>query len=338
MERINIQSLRNYASALAAYELWVVIFFVGASLVFVRLLPFAVGVIIMLYWPIRWVSYGTPSMRTPADVSIVCLALMIPVTLWATALPLTTPPQVYRLLTGIGLFYAIINWTGTSKSRLRLLILGTGLAGVGLAILGLFSVEWTTSRFPIIPTQIYEFIPTLGTDLIHKNVMAGSLVILLPLLSGVLLFAWQDLSKYERMVYSAAALIIIVVLVLTQSRGAILAFGCVLLLLSSLKWRWGWTVVVILLIIAALYSYMNGISSILETITYNESIQGVDVRVEIWSRAIYMIQDFAFTGIGFGSYGEVADMLYPFFLSEPGRVPQLITCSCRSPLTWGYQD
>jgi putative inorganic carbon (HCO3(-)) transporter len=254
-------------------------------------------------------------------VSIVFLALMIPITLGVTALPLTTQPQVYRLLTGIGLFYAIINWTGSSKSRLRLLVLGIGVAGIGLAIFGLFSVEWATSRIPIIPVQIYQFIPTLGSDLIHKNVMAGSLVVILPPLLGVIFFAWQDLIICERIVYSTAALIIMIVLVLTQSRGAILAFGCVLLLLSLLRWRWGWMVVVVLLIIAAIFSYRYGIASILETVMYTESLQGADVRVDIWSRAIYMIQDFSFTGIGFGSYGEIADMFYPFILSLPGSVP-----------------
>ena len=320
MERIYTPFFRKYAAMLSAYELWVVIFFVGVSLVSIRLLPLAVGVII-LYWPIRWVAHGTPSLRTPADVAIVLLTLMIPVTLWATALPIITTPQVYRLITGIGLFYAIVNWTVSSKSRLRLLVLGIGLAGMGLAVLGLFSVEWTTDRLPIIPPQLYEFLPTLVSDFIHKNVMAGSLVFLLPPLLSILLFAWQDLSMYERMLYGAAALTIIFVLVLTQSRGAILAFGCVLLLLSALRWRRGWMGVVILLLFAVLFSYWYGFSSIIETITYTDSIQGLDVRVEIWSRAIYMIQDFSLTGIGMGSYGDVADMLYPFFLSEPGDVP-----------------
>jgi putative inorganic carbon (HCO3(-)) transporter len=33
-----------------------------------------------------------------------------------------------------------------------------------------------------------------------------------------------------------------------------------------------------------------------------------------------MIQDFPFTGIGMGSFTEVADRLYPFFLFMPGSV------------------
>ena len=312
--------IRNYVTQLASVEIWVVGFAVLASLVWVRLLPVAVAIMI-LYWPIRWVAYGTPSLRTPADVAVVLLLLMIPVTLWATALPLTTRPQVYRLMTGIGLFYAIVNWTVSSKARLRLMVLGIGLVGIGLAILGLFSVQWSTSKLPIIPARIYEYLPTLVFDLIHKNVMAGSLVFILPPLLGVLLFDWRGLRRLERIVYGAATLIIFVVLVLTQSRGAILAFGSVLLVLSVLRWRRGWVGLVVLILIASLTVYWVGYSSILETIAYNDSVQGIDGRVEIWSRAIYMIQDFSFTGIGMGSYGDVADMLYPFFLAEPGSIP-----------------
>jgi putative inorganic carbon (HCO3(-)) transporter len=43
-------------------------------------------------------------------------------------------------------------------------------------------------------------------------------------------------------------------------------------------------------------------------------------RVEIWSRAIYMIQDFPLTGIGMGSFLDVADQFYPFLMYSRGAV------------------
>src|SRR5205085_2072334 len=42
-----------------------------------------------------------------------------------------------------------------------------------------------------------------------------------------------------------------------------------------------------------------------------------DVRAELWSRAMSMLQDFSFTGVGLGMYGKVANVLYPFFLIPP---------------------
>jgi putative inorganic carbon (HCO3(-)) transporter len=40
-------------------------------------------------------------------------------------------------------------------------------------------------------------------------------------------------------------------------------------------------------------------------------------RVEIWSRAVYGIQDYAFTGLGLGTFRYVLPALYPLFTANP---------------------
>ena len=40
-------------------------------------------------------------------------------------------------------------------------------------------------------------------------------------------------------------------------------------------------------------------------------------RPEIWSRAIYAIQDFPFTGTGLGTFRRVVNLLYPLFTISP---------------------
>jgi len=40
-------------------------------------------------------------------------------------------------------------------------------------------------------------------------------------------------------------------------------------------------------------------------------------RMEIWQRAIYMIQDFPYTGVGLNNFDPVAHVMYPFFLIGP---------------------
>ena len=47
------------------------------------------------------------------------------------------------------------------------------------------------------------------------------------------------------------------------------------------------------------------------------AITSVESRFEVWSRAIYMLQDFPYTGIGIGTFPRVAPILYPFFLIGP---------------------
>lgn len=304
---------------LVSIEVWVAVAAVFVSLVWLRLLPVALGVMV-LYWPLRWLVNGYPSLRTPADVVIVFLLLMMPITLWATALPEITRPQVYRLLTGIGLFYALINWI-TTKVHLRLIILGLSLSGIGLAIIGLVTVQWDPYRFAFIPSEIYNYLPKLGSEIIHRNVMAGSLVILLPIIVGFLLFDWAHIMSYERILYLGSAIVVLFVLILTKSRGGLIAFSVTILLLTILRWRLGWILLVAVPFLVGIFTYSYGLTSSLEAITYNETLPGIDVRLDIWSRAIYMIQDFSITGIGMGSFGDLADMLYPFFLSEPGSVP-----------------
>jgi putative inorganic carbon (HCO3(-)) transporter len=69
-----------------------------------------------------------------------------------------------------------------------------------------------------------------------------------------------------------------------------------------------------------LVSSRIGVTPILELATSDSSIGGLGERLDIWSRSIFMIQDFPFTGIGMGTFTEVADSLYPFSLALPGTI------------------
>ncbi len=305
-----IERTRRLSVSLTHADIWVVAVVVGASMVVTRLLPVAV-VVIAVFWLIRWLANGYLTLRTPADWAIALIALMVPITIWATSLPETTHPQVYRILTGIGFYYAIINWT-TSNDRLHLLIIGTALAGLGLAIFGLVSVEWMIGKVPFIPATIYDLLPTLIPDKIHRNVMAGSLVIILPCILAVLLFTWRELNWLQRIFYSISAIAMVGVLFLTQSRGGWIAFTLVIIILALLRGKWGWLVLLVTAISGATLIYLLGIETILEMLVSSKTLGGVDGRINTWSRAVYMIQDFPFTGIGLGSFKTIADTFYPF--------------------------
>lgn len=314
-----VHHLRRGAAFLAGYEIWIVTGLVAGGLVIARLLPMAAG-IAGLFWGIRWAGTGRLSLRSPADWTIGLLVLMIPVTLWATALPGQTIPQVLRLLNGIALYYVIVNGS-TSMARMRILVYGFILAGLGLGIFAIFSVNWLTSgKLPFIPTSIYDHFTLLVADTVHPNVMAGFLVILVPIALAVLLFDWNRLLWVHRLWIGFAFLFPTGILVLTKSRGAGLAFAMVLVLLAILRWRRGWLALVTLVTVGAIMIYLLGITPLLESLLASDTISGIDGRLEIWSRAIYMIQDFPFTGVGMGSFTQVADTLYPFFLAAPGTI------------------
>jgi putative inorganic carbon (HCO3(-)) transporter len=161
----------------------------------------------------------------------------------------------------------------------------------------------------------------LVSDTVHPNVLAGSLTLLLPIPLAGLFFAWGKLGTAEKIIYSEAVLVMSGVLALTQSRGAWIALGAVLLTLIVLGWRRGWVTIPGFVILALVAINLRGVPWLLETVFSSGTISGWDGRREIWSRAIYMIQDFPFTGIGMGSFGDVADALYPFFTYSQGAIP-----------------
>jgi putative inorganic carbon (HCO3(-)) transporter len=117
---------------LTRFELPLLALLLCMGIASMRLPPVALAVA-AIFWPLRWLAYGHLSVCTPADWPLGLLLLAIPVTLWATALPDVTQPQVYRLLTGVALYYAIVNWA-TSIARLRLLATGLVAAGLLLAL------------------------------------------------------------------------------------------------------------------------------------------------------------------------------------------------------------
>lgn len=312
------KSIEKAANFISSLEIWVVSAVVALSIIKTELLPWTV-LVALLFWPIRWIAYGRPSQRTPLDIGIVLLIIMIPVTLWATALPEKTTPQVYRLALGILFFYTIINWINYTK-KLGWIISGIFLAGVGLAGMAIVSVQWATTKLSFVPAAIYQRFELLVADVVHPNVMAGNIVIIIPIGIAILLFSWKQLKWWQTTLLLTATLITTGVLILTQSRGALIGLGAALLIAVILRWRWGWIAIPLAGLGLTLLIYQVGMDTILDFISSGVSVEGVEGRVEIWSRAVYMIQDFSFTGVGMGSFMDVADLLYPFFLIAPGKI------------------
>lgn len=313
-----LKRITGIANTLASMEIWIVAPLIAASVLSAVVFPVAVGVA-AFFWILRWIGRGRPSFSTPADWSIFLLVVMIPVTIWATALPEKTIPQVLRLLTGIALYYAIVNWAITPK---RLRWLGWGLIAVGfvLALVAPFSVVWSINKPLLIPNSVYAHFHPLVSDTIHPNVMAGSLILLIPIPLAWLLFNKDRRLWWLSLLAAIALLAMIAVLGLTKSRGAWIALAVVLGALMVLRWRWSWVVLIVGIFMIAIVIYRLGLKPVTEALASSGSITTLAGRQEIWSRAIFMIQDFPFTGIGLGTFGDVADAMYPFFLASPGTI------------------
>ena len=147
-------SVKAYSEKLTSTEVWVISILALVSMVRSQLLP-AVVITAAFFWLVRKVAYGCFSVRTPCDLNIIMLVLMLPVAVWVTVLPEITTIQVLRVLVGIAMYYAIANWC-SSYSRLRILLIGVMVVGLALALFAVISVEWSTYKFPFIPIDIYQ--------------------------------------------------------------------------------------------------------------------------------------------------------------------------------------
>jgi putative inorganic carbon (HCO3(-)) transporter len=308
--------IRSAAAKLAVAEIWPVALLVAAGVAIMRLLPVAIAGA-AVFWLVRWLAHGRLTVRTPGDWAMGLLVLTIPVTLWATALPEVTRPQVYRLLNGLALYYAIANWAD-SPSRLRWLATGLTAAGLLLACSAPVSVQWMAGgKLTFIPEALYRQFPLLLPDPIHPNVMAGALALILPCALSLPLFAWRSLGPWERAVTAVATLVMLAVLALTKSRGGLMAVGTTLVLLAALRWRCGWLAAPLAVGAGGLAAWRIGFGRVIDALSATQTLGGLDGRLEVWSRALYMVQDFPFTGIGMGTFKQVANTLYPFFLAGP---------------------
>ena len=203
--------------------------------------------------------------------------------------------------------------------RLNWIINGLILSGLLLASVSPIAVDWS-AKLAFIPSQIYQPFTALLQDTIHPNVMAGSLALILPISIGWILFAWRDLAIFEKVLAIFSSLFMFFILVLTQSRGAWIAIFTILILFPIFRWRWGWVLSVIGIIAAATVVYVIGFRDVLNALVSGGSVRGIQSRLEIWEHAYFMIRDFPFTGIGMGSFTQVADSLYPFTGAAPGTI------------------
>lgn len=281
-----------------------------------RWAPWGVALLALL-WLVRWLARGAPSVRTPIDGPALLLLALVPISLGVSVNRALTVTAVSRLLAGLALAYGLANWA-TGARRLHLLALGLAGLSLGLALFGLVSVEWPLDKLPFVPQALYRWtsarvvVMARAADAVNPNILAGALVMALPFALGALLEPGADGLPNRRGLrwawFGGAAAASAALLLLTKSRGAWLGAAIAVWLLLLYRWR----NLIWLLPIGVL-----GLSVIvwrLGPALTAQSLSGEMSRYELWSRALYLIQDMPYTGIGAGTFEPMLDTQFPFYL------------------------
>ncbi len=266
--------------------------------------------------------------------AIAVLVTMSLVSLLVSTQTEITQVQVVRLLLGILLCATVMRfvclWRCSANSRsaagraLYLTQFAFVLLAFALSLASPFIIDWEgASKFSFLPKGLYAIFVLRTADSVNPNVMAGMLAMLAPL-AAALFLSREDIrraskERIDRLLPGTSLLVLIlssVILVLMQSRGAVLSFICAITVLVLLKWgRWriivGALLFLFLVLLLATIFLHNASAASNETAL---TVLGLDQRFDIWSRGMLLVQDFPLTGIGMGSFKSVTNLLYPFTL------------------------
>ncbi|MBT3391899.1 MAG: O-antigen ligase family protein [Chloroflexi bacterium] len=300
-------------------------------------------------WAVAWLvsrhperkSGGTllgtvPLPVTALNSSILLIAIMVLVSTWATYDIAFSLAKISGIVLGLGIFYAVVRESERPRGWWwsLLLFLGLGMGVAGLGLLGTNWFQWKISLFNPITSRIPNLVGGLqgAENGFHPNEIAGALSWTLPLMMTL---CFSPLLKIRsgrwvvRAIIWLSTLFMGGVFILTQSRTAYLALASAALVMFwlALPGKARWALIGLLVAVGVAGSiWLSGerITQGMDWLTGNAvlseqafSLNSLESRLEVWSRAIYGLQDFPFTGMGMNTFREVVHVLYPLFMIAP---------------------
>jgi len=299
----------------------------------VWLLPLA-----LLPWFARLINGRFPFRNTLLDIPMLVFLSMAFVGVWAAYDREMALAKLWLLLSGILLFYALVeqpqaNWmlvTGSITLMAAfiagyfLLVYNWQVQPADLGVLNRLGLWWMKVR------------PSIQQAQLNPNRAGGILAALLPLIGASIWSAWQCRRKLMLFLSIPCGILAFVALLMTSSRAAWLALGIATALyflvsrglnLLSKEGYFGssfngrrraafifLSLVVAGLIVGWLISYQNGMIALLDRLP---GLQDAGSRMELFRNTFSLIADYPYTGAGLGAFPGIYSryvMLIPDYL------------------------
>ena len=250
------------------------------------------------------------------------LLLWLPITFWHTPDSNVSWAVAGYIYFALATFVALSHWPPLRRQPhwLALLLL---VAGVGLAVVGpeAFSINPDKLLDVYGSTEFTQEQATGSRETINPNILAGALVVILPLGLALALRGGWARRRWVPLLLWAPVLLMTNALVLSQSRGSWLALGVAVLVLGWLYWPRFFTVLVVSSVVGgAVVWWHYGVHPFLDNGLVHSAQASLLRRFDIWRLSLQLVAEHPVTGIGLGAYEQAFTARFPTLPLVGGRL------------------
>ncbi len=238
--------------------------------------------------------------------------------------------SMVELLASVGLYFVVAY--GARRMSLAKIMAGAG-AVIAVGIAFVFITQFDYQNYPETPTIIQRLgklttlLPNLNLFYLHPNAVATFLDMALPITLALVVAtrrAWRGL-------WSICAILMLYAMFLTVSRGAWIGLVIAGLLLGMIqvmrRLSRGRAILLVSGGIVALGVLVAGVIVVGPRIpALHSSFEAAASRLELYRNSLYLIRDYAFTGIGLGDtfamvYSRYSLLIFVPFLTYSHNLP-----------------
>lgn len=278
-----------------------------------------IGYPLLLFVPLLLPAFWliAPPPVTPLNGTLLLLLAAVLLSLTATIDIAYATPKVLGVVLGCAVFFASVRSIRDERALAIALDL-FALAGGALAAVGAVGTNWigkvgALQRFTVRLPAVIRGVPGQSEGF-QPNAVAGALLLFIPLQLALAITGRHRALRVALLLFTSA------VLLLTQSRNAWLSIAIVFAAWAIWQSRGVTRRVVIALVAVAVIGgavlWAQGRHLLERTVGGGLSLD-LAGRLELWSRAISMIEDFPFTGAGMNGFRRVMPVMYPVLLTQP---------------------
>lgn len=279
----------------------------------------------------RGLMTGRGFIRTPLDLPVIILLAMTFISLYPSSDLTLSMPKFFGIVLGVFVYYWTVNNVKQERYFWTVITLLIGSV-IAISAIGLVSTEWSANKYPFM-RPLYDLFPRLFRDVetsvgrvpgFNPNELGGTLAFLLPL--PIALLIRMHLTIFRKIALGLITLLGMGVLFLSVSRSAFVAITTASLILLIWRWRRVGLLLILFSLVAIGLVFIQDRQTVVDFLlrvdagSTASAITPLAGRFEIWDRAINMIEDYPFTGIGLNMFLNMIQRLYPLFTVAPDTV------------------